>query len=205
MWKLLLEAALFVIGGLNEQFVKYRLAKAPLFQGAFGYRLGLFLELIGYAPMAVFTIWSAVSKHEVVMRSRWGMVLGALLLLVGLAINYIAVRELKLARWNSAPLYGVERELNSLVDSGIYGLVRHPSYVGQIIMFAGCAFLYPSQYVVTFAITFALYAVLLHTRIEDHYLVERLGTNYVGYARRVPPFIPAWQALWPARERQDRV
>lgn len=192
MWELPLEAALFVLGGLSEQLVKYRLAKAPFLQGALGYRLGLFLETAGYLPFAAFTLGRALTSGEVVARTGWGLALGALLVLLGLAINYVAVRDLKMARWNSAPLYGVQRDLNSLVDDGIYSLVRHPSYVGQIIMFAGCGLLYPSRYVVTFAVTFALYAVLVHTRIEEHFLVERFGATYVDYAHRVPAFLPLW-------------
>jgi len=190
MWELLLEAALFVLGGLGEQFVKYRLAKAPFLQGPIGYRFGLFLELAGYLPFAVFTLWRATTIGEVVARTGWGLALGGLLLAVGLAINYVAVRDLKMARWNSAPLYGVQQRLNSLVDNGVYGIVRHPSYIGQIILFAGCALLYPSRYVVTFAITFALYAVLLHTPIEERFLAERFGAAYAEYARRVPAFMP---------------
>lgn len=190
MWDLVVEAIVWVFGGLGEQFVKYRLARASFFQGALGYRLGLFLEMASYLPFAVFTLWRALTNSEQVTRTSWGLALGVVLILVGIAINYIAVRELKIARWNSAPLYGVQRELNSLVDTGIYSIVRHPSYVGQIIMFAGCAVLYPSRYVVTFAIVFALYGVLLHTRIEEHFLIKRFGEAYVEYAQRVPAFLP---------------
>lgn len=192
MWQLVVEAILWVMGGLSEQFVKYRWAKRSFFQGQFGYRLGLFLETAGYFPFAAFTLWALLTSDEKVVRTGWGVALGSVLIAVGFWINYIAVRDLKMARWNSAPLYGVESQLNSLVDSGVYRLIRHPSYVGQFIMFAGCAVVHPSRYLVTFAVVYVLYAVLLHTRIEEHFLIERFGDAYVEYTHRVPAFLPRW-------------
>jgi len=190
MWDLVVEAILWTVGGVGEQVVKYRLANAPFFQSKLGYRVGLFLEMAAYAPFAAFTFWRVLVTDEALNFSLWGSVVGGVLILIGVIINYVAVRDLKMARWNSAPLYGLDQELNSLVDTGIYSVIRHPSYVGQIIGFAGCAFILPSRYIITFAVIYMLYCVLIHTRIEDHYLVKRFGEKYVEYAQRVPAFLP---------------
>ncbi|MCL6451230.1 MAG: isoprenylcysteine carboxylmethyltransferase family protein [Acetobacteraceae bacterium] len=188
---LIAEALLFVAGGLGEQFIKYGLGLRGKLHGTKGFRLGYLLEVACYFPVGSFVIWRVLATRQFPQLAHGvPLAAGAILVLLGAGINYAAVRELKVSRWNSAPVYGVAEGLNNLVTTGLYAYVRHPSYLGQIIMFAGCAVLVPSPYVVTFAVTFALYTVFIHAKLEDHYLRERFGEEYIRYAAQVPGFLP---------------
>ena len=180
---------LFVAGGLWEQYVKYIWANQWALRGKKAFRLGYLLEVGGYAPFGLYTLHGILASNSIPRASPWQMVLGAILLALGIGLNYRAVRDLKLARWNSAHLYGASDEAG-LVESGVYARVRHPSYLGQMLALAGCVLIVPSRYIVAFAVTFALYTVALHVPIEEHFLVVRLGEAYREYRKRVPAFIP---------------
>lgn len=181
---------LFVGGGLFEQFVKYRLGQEGDLKGKYGFFIGFALEILGYTPVVVFALWRMLTSDYPRLATGAPLVLGVSLVLIGIAINVIAVRHLKLARWNSKPLYGTSLEYNSLITGGIYSRIRHPSYIGQIILFFGCAVLVPSPYVINFSITYMLYLVLLHVPIEESYMRKRFGPQFSEYATNVPRFIP---------------
>jgi protein-S-isoprenylcysteine O-methyltransferase Ste14 len=76
-----------------------------------------------------------------------------------------------------------------LVDRGVYGLCRHPMYLGVVSLLLGLSF-------VTFSIAaFALSVVLfvLYDRFatyEEERLIELFGEDYREYQRRVPKWIP---------------
>jgi protein-S-isoprenylcysteine O-methyltransferase Ste14 len=73
-----------------------------------------------------------------------------------------------------------------LVDTGIYGVVRHPQYLGGILaIFVATLLLYPHW---LFAVLGIPGAVILYwsTGEEEKRLVERFGSDYQAYMQRVP-------------------
>jgi protein-S-isoprenylcysteine O-methyltransferase len=85
------------------------------------------------------------------------------------------------------------REDHVLVTSGVYGVLRHPSYFGFFWWALG------TQMVMGNVFSFVGYAVVLwrffssRIRHEEAYLVAFFGGEYVDYRRRVRtriPFVP---------------
>jgi protein-S-isoprenylcysteine O-methyltransferase len=77
-----------------------------------------------------------------------------------------------------------------LIDSGPYRLIRHPSYLGALLAFAGlgiCLGNWLSLVMITVPITIAF---LRRIAIEEEALVEALGPRYTDYARRTRRLIP---------------
>jgi len=73
-----------------------------------------------------------------------------------------------------------------VVDTGIYGVVRHPQYLGGILaIFVATLLLYPHW---LFAILGIPGAVILYwgTKEEEKRLIGRFGTDYQAYMQRVP-------------------
>lgn len=72
-----------------------------------------------------------------------------------------------------------------LVDTGIYAVVRHPQYLGWLLM-------YPALYLFNPHWQLALWAILgvaclvVVTRQEDRRLVSKFGGRYERYMRSVP-------------------
>ena len=72
-----------------------------------------------------------------------------------------------------------------LVDSGIYSVVRHPLYLGWLLMYVALIFF--SQHWLT-AITgiLGMVCVYLISRQEDQRLIEKFGDDYEHYMQYVP-------------------
>jgi len=81
---------------------------------------------------------------------------------------------------------------NKLVTTGIYSYVRHPQYLGFLLLTFGIDFLWP-----TFS-TLILWPILalLYYRLaqeEEKTLEEKFREEYKEYKNKVPMFIPR---LW---------
>lgn len=72
-----------------------------------------------------------------------------------------------------------------LVDTGLYGILRHPQYFAGILLSWACACF--SQYwpilAMTAVVTVALYADIVNA---DRYELAKFGDLYAHYMRRVP-------------------
>jgi len=77
-----------------------------------------------------------------------------------------------------------------IVDSGIYGWMRNPMYLGHIIYMVGVALVFQSWFA---AIIAAARAVWFHFRVlkDERGLTERFGDPYVSYTKRVKRWLPA--------------
>jgi len=78
-------------------------------------------------------------------------------------------------------------ETNAVVDRGVYGIVRHPQYLGYILLVLG--FTFRCQ-----RISAALLGVIgvllfyLQALWEERFCVQQLGAKYEAYQVKVPRF-----------------
>ena len=73
-----------------------------------------------------------------------------------------------------------------LVDTGIYGVVRHPQYLGGICaIFVATLLLYPHWLFAVLGIPGA-FILYWSTKEEEKRLIERFGGEYQAYMNRVP-------------------
>ena len=76
-----------------------------------------------------------------------------------------------------------------LVRTGPYGLVRHPIYLGEILIFLGIPIIFASLY--GFVVELVLVPMLLHRiGIEERILSRRFGQEYLEYVRRTKKLVP---------------
>ncbi|MCW4008036.1 MAG: isoprenylcysteine carboxylmethyltransferase family protein [Candidatus Bathyarchaeota archaeon] len=85
------------------------------------------------------------------------------------------------------------RKEGTLVTTGIYKYVRHPQYLGFLLITLGLNVQWLS------IITFALWPVLVVlywrlAKMEDKEMEEQFGEQFLEYKRRVPGFIPRLRA-----------
>jgi protein-S-isoprenylcysteine O-methyltransferase Ste14 len=86
-------------------------------------------------------------------------------------------------------LYQAQRS-GTLATTGPYARVRHPQYVGFVLVLTGFLFQWPTL------LTLAMYPVLLWmyvrlARAEERETRETFGAQFDAYAARVPAFIPS--------------
>ncbi len=76
-----------------------------------------------------------------------------------------------------------------LVDLGVYGLCRHPMYLGVVTLLLGLSLVTFS--VVAFALVLVLFVLYdRFTSYEEERLIELFGEDYREYQRRVPKWVP---------------
>lgn len=113
--------------------------------------------------------------------SQWA---GIALAVAGVAVGVVGVRDLGTAL---TPLPAPKAEAH-LVETGIYGWVRHPIYVGLILGALGWALYSASLLALGFTLALAAY-LDLKSRREEAWLRDRYP-RYRGYAARVKRFVP---------------
>jgi len=91
---------------------------------------------------------------------------------------------------NLSLIYVYFPEEGSLVNSSIYGILRHPVYGGVLRVMIGLALLNGNAN----AMAFILFAPLLFTGwvrlVEEKDLIERFGQSYLDYRKHMPAFWP---------------
>lgn len=76
-------------------------------------------------------------------------------------------------------------ETTIVVDTGIYAVVRHPLYLGWLLMYVALILL--SQHWLTAIIGIpGMACIYLISRQEDQHLIEKFGDDYKHYMQKVP-------------------
>jgi len=78
---------------------------------------------------------------------------------------------------------------HELIRHGIYKHIRHPGYLGELLLYFSVPLLLHSLYgflVMVFLIPFILYRI----RVEEQMLIEKFGDEYRDYMRKSKRFIP---------------
>jgi protein-S-isoprenylcysteine O-methyltransferase Ste14 len=77
-----------------------------------------------------------------------------------------------------------------LVTSGIYSKIRHPGYLGLILIYFGLALIFGVVWMLIPAFVFSVLTYLTAVK-EEEYLKKQFGSDYEDYMNRVPwRFIP---------------
>jgi len=94
-----------------------------------------------------------------------------------------------LAKTGLSIVFSEKREKPAVIKKSVFKIVRHPVYLGEILLYLGFQMLNISliaAVVLVIAIGFLHYI----SRYEERLLIERFGTKYEQYRREVPMWIP---------------
>lgn len=118
------------------------------------------------------------------MNSSLLMIIGAMLLV--LALIWVLLAQLQMGdSWR----IGIdEKSKSSLVQHGLFGVSRNPIFLGMLVMLIGMLLILPTA--ATLSVT-ALGFVLIHVqvRLEEAFLIEKYGEDYLNYQKRVRRWI----------------
>ena len=113
--------------------------------------------------------------------------IGYAVIVVGFIIGSKGVNTLK--EKGKAPKGKSWIETTTLVDSGIYGTVRHPQYLSWILI--SIAMMFISQYWVVIIVGIAAsVTIYMQARQDDQQQTEKFGEEYRRYMERVPRMNP---------------
>jgi len=111
---------------------------------------------------------------------------GVLLIIIGLIIRLYAINTLK-----QHFTYTVTKiENHELIETGLYKMIRHPGYLGQLFIFTGTAVSF-SNWLSILSMTIAVsIGYLYRIRIEEKFMLEQMGQKYLDYQKRTKKLIP---------------
>ena len=112
--------------------------------------------------------------------------IGMALVVIGLMIRIHSILTL-----NQYFTYSVAKvENHKIIETGLYKFIRHPGYLGQLIIFIGISTSisnWLSIPVMTIPITLGY---LYRINIEERFMLEQLGEDYLNYQERTKRLIP---------------
>ena len=175
-----------------------------LFAEMFGVPLTIYLiaPALGL-PVATFGmneshLWAFTLDRLGWLPLRWGvfavMAVSTVLIAAGLG--------LLMAGWAT-----VYRGRGGLVTGGIYRWLRHPQYLGLMLIVVAFILMWPTLPTLVMAPVLVVMYVRLARR-EDRELAARFGWGFAAYAARTPAFVP-WDrgrldpAVWPIAWKGD--
>lgn len=84
------------------------------------------------------------------------------------------------------------QQTKKLATTGPYAYVRHPQYIGFILVMIGFLFMWPTL------TTLAMFPILVSVYIrlakrEEEIVIKDFSATYIAYKKKVPAFIPHWR------------
>lgn len=122
---------------------------------------------------------------RILPRAAWTFWTGAALTLAGLLFT-VSARMYLGRNWSAVVTVKLNHEL---VMTGPYGVVRHPIYSGLLLAFVGSA-IASGELGGVVALAMVILALWRKLRIEERWMREQFGQEYVAYSRRVAALIP---------------
>ena len=97
-----------------------------------------------------------------------------------------------LAKTGLSIVFGEDREKPGVIRKSVFGVVRHPIYLSEILLYLGLLMLSIS---LAAAVVWVIAIGFLHyiSRYEERLLLARFGEDYEKYMREVPMWVPR---LW---------
>jgi protein-S-isoprenylcysteine O-methyltransferase len=111
---------------------------------------------------------------------------GLVLLVAGTGLRWAAIRCL----WSYFTVNVTILEGHRVVRSGLYRLVRHPSYTGLLARYLGLGLALANWLSLAVVFLPLLGATVYRIRVEEDALRERFGEEYLSYARETKRLVP---------------
>ena len=108
------------------------------------------------------------------------------LMVAGLVVRWTAIFSLGKAFSANVAI----RDTQSLYRSGLYSVVRHPSYSGMLIIFLAIALADRNWLSAAFVLIFPTAALIYRIHVEEAALLGAFGAKYADYSRTTKRLIP---------------
>ena len=119
-----------------------------------------------------------------VLIGLWKLI-GLVPLLLGIILNLLADQALKQHNTTVKPF----QESNALIVDGVYGITRHPMYLGFVLILIGISLLLGSISPYIIVIFFAVFVEFVFIRQEEEMLEDSFQEAWVQYKSKVRKWI----------------
>jgi protein-S-isoprenylcysteine O-methyltransferase Ste14 len=112
--------------------------------------------------------------------------IGMILVVVGFVIRIKAIMTLK-----QYFTYSVTQvEDHKLIERGLYKRIRHPAYLGQMLIYIGISTSLSNWLSILFMMIPISIGYIYRIRIEERFMIEQLGEDYLRYQNQTKRLIP---------------
>jgi protein-S-isoprenylcysteine O-methyltransferase Ste14 len=112
--------------------------------------------------------------------------IGLALIIIGFIIRWIAIIQLGKEFTVDVAI----SETHTLKTAGLYKIVRHPSYLGLLMIIAGLAFGMENWLSLAVVVVPTFIAMNYRIVVEEKALADKFGDQYLDYKKRVSKIIP---------------
>ena len=113
-------------------------------------------------------------------------VVGMALFVTGFIIRIHSMRTLK-----QYFTYSVAKvENHKIIETGLYKFIRHPGYIGQLIIFIGISTSISNWLSIPAMMIPVTLGYLYRIKVEEIFMLEQLGEDYLNYQKRTKRIIP---------------
>ena len=133
--------------------------------------------------VATWVLDSFILKHTTFLNHYVSLVVRIPLGVVLLAVSGY------LARTSLSIVFGEKREKPGVIKKSVFGIIRHPMYLSEILLYLGLLMMSLS---LAASLVWGIAILFLHyiSRHEERLLLARFGEEYEEYMREVPMWIP---------------
>lgn len=136
------------------------------------------LKMTAYLIPAIQVLNIIFSKNKEL--SLWSA-LGIAATALGVIVFILSVMQMK-DNWRA----GVQKKDNTeLVTDGIYSISRNPAFLGFDLMYIGILMAFFNWYLCLFTTIALLLFHLQIVNVEEDFLIERFGNEYLAYRKKV--------------------
>lgn len=144
-----------------------------------------------------FTVWLADSFFLEFTTFLNDIVPGAVRLSGGMIVmilaGYLSMTGMRI-------VFGEVRDKPQVIRKGVFGIIRHPVYLGEVLIYLGLLL-----FSISLAAAFIWIIIILFlyyiSRYEEKILLEFFGEEYRRYMKKVPMWIPKCSSLFRNRNR----
>jgi protein-S-isoprenylcysteine O-methyltransferase Ste14 len=120
--------------------------------------------------------------------SHWNtfFAIGSILAIIGLIIRLTSILTL-----GQQFTYTVTKiDNHELIEAGLYKIIRHPGYLGQLIIFTGISTTLSNWLSILLMMVPVLLGYLNRIIVEEKFMIGQMGQKYIDYQKRTKRLIP---------------
>jgi len=112
--------------------------------------------------------------------------IGLIFMLIGLFIRILSARTL--GRFYTSTLKTIDEQV--IVNKGIYKYIRHPGYLGVIVLFISGGFASGNYISLCICAGLVIPAYLYRIQTEEKMLINQFGEKYIEYKKHTSRLLP---------------
>jgi protein-S-isoprenylcysteine O-methyltransferase Ste14 len=130
----------------------------------------------------------AIGATKIGRMGYWNIffVIGMALIVIGFMVRIHSIQMLK--QYFTYSVAKVENQ--KIIETGLYKFIRHPGYLGQLIIFIGISTALSNWLSVLLMMIPVTIGYNYRIKVEERFMIEQMGESYLDYKKRTKRMIP---------------